>query len=213
MAFKESSMSVLRLIFLGVFILYSTIAGAAVDEQVNEQKNTQSLINDIRQGGYVLYMRHAASNRNQTDIDTENLDDCSQQRNLSAEGREQAKTIGEAFKRLKIPVGTITTSPYCRCVDTAQLAFGRGVKSDDLRFTISEDEQETQRLSKSLQQQLSIVPNDAGNSVIVAHTGNLKEAAKIWPKPEGVIHVFKPLGKNGFKHIGRIEPGEWKTLK
>ena len=44
-----------------------------------ESADVKSLINTIRHGGYVLYMRHAASNRSQTDTDTVNLDDCSKQ--------------------------------------------------------------------------------------------------------------------------------------
>jgi len=175
-----------------------------------ELADAKSLIKTIRHGGYVLYMRHTASNRNQTDTDTITLDDCTKQRNLSAKGRSQARSIGKAIKALNIPIGTVTTSPYCRCVDTAKLAFGQGVKSNDLLFTISTDEKETKRLTKALQKLLSTVPANGSNSVIVAHTGNLKEAAKIWPKPEGVLHVFKPMGANGFKHLGRIAPDQWK---
>lgn len=174
-----------------------------------ELQAPQTLIENLRHGGYVLYMRHAASNRSQTDTDTTDLSNCTTQRNLSAQGREQAKAIGKAIKSYNIPIGTVTSSPYCRCVDTAQLAFGKMVKSNDLRFTISTDEAETKRLSMALQKLLSTVPANGTNSVIVAHTGNLKEAAKVWPKPEGVVHVFKPLGNKGFKHIGRIAPDQW----
>jgi len=182
--------------------------------QSSEQQSIESLIKNLGKGGYVLYMRHAASDRSQTDTDTADLSNCKTQRNLSAAGREQASAIGKAIKTLNIPIGTVTTSPYCRCVDTAQLAFGRGVKSDDLRFTISADEAKTKQLSNALQKLLSTIPEDGTNAVIVAHTGNLKEAAKVWPKPEGVLHIFKPLGNKGlgdkgFEHVGRIAPNQW----
>ncbi len=195
------------LFFLFMLLLFSNHANSA------QLQNAESLIKTIRQGGYVLYLRHAASNRKQIDIDTVNLDDCSKQRNLSDKGRQQAKAIGKAIKSLNIPIGDVTTSPYCRCVDTAQLAFGRSIKSDDLRFTISANESETRRLSDALKNLLSSVPKTGTNTVIVAHTGNLKEAANVWPKPEGVLHVFKPLGKNRFEHLGKITPNQWNTLK
>ena len=53
------------------------------------------------------------------------LDDCSTQRNLSAAGRAQAVRIGQAFARRGIAVSRVLTSRWCRCIETAQLAFGR----------------------------------------------------------------------------------------
>jgi broad specificity phosphatase PhoE len=53
------------------------------------------------------------------------LDDCSTQRNLDESGRAQARRIGEAFRRHGIAVGAVLSSPRCRCLDTARLAFGK----------------------------------------------------------------------------------------
>jgi broad specificity phosphatase PhoE len=53
------------------------------------------------------------------------LDDCSTQRNLDERGRAQARRIGEAFSQNGIAVGTVLSSPRCRCLDTARLAFGK----------------------------------------------------------------------------------------
>ena len=53
------------------------------------------------------------------------LDDCSTQRNLDENGRAQARRIGEAFRRHDIAVGAVLSSPRCRCLDTARLAFGK----------------------------------------------------------------------------------------
>lgn len=196
--------------FLLALLIFNCTTSLADTASLNK---AQALINSIRQGGYILYLRHAASDRSQTDNNTSNLDDCSQQRNLSTKGRMQAKAIGLAFNKLHIPVGKVTSSPYCRCVDTAQLAFAQKTISYDLRFNISVDEKETLRLAKSLKKMLSTAPSLATNFVIVSHTGNLKEAANVWPKPEGVLHVFKPLGTNGFKHLGKILPDQWALLK
>ena len=52
------------------------------------------------------------------------LEDCSTQRNLSAEGRRQAQAIGEQFRARQIPVEQVLSSRWCRALDTARLAFG-----------------------------------------------------------------------------------------
>jgi len=177
-----------------------------------ELQDVETLIQNIRSGGYILYMRHAQTNRSQTDTEIDDLSDCSTQRNLSLEGQKQAKLIGNTLQKLNIPIGKINTSPYCRCFDTAQLAFGRADKFSDLRFTISTNQQETQRLAEVLKNLLATEPNAGTNTILVGHTGNLREATGVWPKPEGVIHIFKPLREKGFEHLGRITPAQWHAL-
>jgi hypothetical protein len=48
--------------------------------------------------------------------------------------------------------------------------------------------------------------------VIISHTANLKEAAGIWPKPEGVAIVFRPRRDGSFEPIARVLPEDWPTL-
>ena len=48
--------------------------------------------------------------------------------------------------------------------------------------------------------------------MIISHTANLKEAAGIWPKPEGVAIIFRPRADGGFDPIARVLPGEWPGL-
>jgi hypothetical protein len=83
------------------------------------------LIDALRRGGCVIYFRHAATNPEQADTIDPRLGRCEAQRNLSPDGRRMAAEIGGAFKTLRIPVGKVVSSPYCRTVDTAMLAFGR----------------------------------------------------------------------------------------
>jgi hypothetical protein len=52
------------------------------------------------------------------------LGDCSTQRNLSNEGRAQARRIGQWFSARGLKPARVRSSPWCRCVDTATLAFG-----------------------------------------------------------------------------------------
>ena len=52
------------------------------------------------------------------------LHDCRTQRNLSDEGRAHARQVGEAFRAQGVPVAQVLSSPWCRCLETARLAFG-----------------------------------------------------------------------------------------
>jgi phosphohistidine phosphatase SixA len=168
-----------------------------------------SVLGELRKGGFVIYFRHGPTDQTGSGDEAADLMKCETQRNLSAEGREQAMQIGKAFQALRIPVGTVTTSPFCRTKDTAKLAFGRFTVSNDLYFAIGTDASETKRFAESLRRMLSTPPARATNAVIVSHTANLREAAGIWPKPEGVAYVFRPLPGGQFEAIAMVLPGDW----
>jgi broad specificity phosphatase PhoE len=78
----------------------------------------------LRNPGSVVVLRHSYAPGG-FDPPTARLDDCSTQRNLDEGGRAQATRVGEAFKKNGITVGEVLSSPRCRCMDTARLAFGR----------------------------------------------------------------------------------------
>jgi phosphohistidine phosphatase SixA len=79
----------------------------------------------LREGGYVVLVRHARTDPGVGDPPGFRLDDCATQRNLDAAGREEAARLGAAFKRERVPVAQVLSSEWCRCRDTASLAFGR----------------------------------------------------------------------------------------
>ena len=58
--------------------------------------------------------------------------------------------IGDAMRNLEIPIGMVLSSPYCRCQDTAELAFGSSVVTRELRFGVGDDVLQTNQLSSSL---------------------------------------------------------------
>lgn len=78
----------------------------------------------LRQGGVVIALRHALA-PGTFDPPNFRLGDCGTQRNLSAQGRVQARQIGEWFESRGLRAARVRSSPWCRCIDTAQLAFGR----------------------------------------------------------------------------------------
>ena len=80
------------------------------------------MINEINEGEKLIFIRHAYAPGN-GDPTNFNLNDCSTQRNLSDEGRKQAKLIGEFFIKNEVEIGNILSSEWCRCKETAKIAF------------------------------------------------------------------------------------------
>ena len=101
------------------------------------------------------------------------------------------------------------TSPFCRCKDTGKLAFGRFIVNNDLYFAINTDAAKTNELAESLRKTLATSPPAGTNAVIVSHTANLREAAGIWPKPEGVAYIFRPLSGGRFEVLAKVLPDDW----
>ena len=79
----------------------------------------------LRAGGALIAFRHALA-PGTFDPPEFRLGDCSTQRNLDAVGRDQARRIGQWFAARALVPRQVLTSPWCRCIDTAQLAFGAG---------------------------------------------------------------------------------------
>ena len=86
------------------------------------------LINALRGGGYVIVIRHGATPTDQADTDPLHLENVDKQRQLNDSGRAQARSIGEAMRKLKIPVGEVYTSMFNRAVETGKL-LGSGRSS------------------------------------------------------------------------------------
>lgn len=170
------------------------------------------VIHALRKGGYIIYFRHAKSDHNQIDQHSSDLNDCKAQRNLSAEGRQQAKTIGSMFRSLTIKVDKVVSSPYCRARDTGELAFGKATIDPNLSYSIKASAEETERRAAALRRMLSTPPMVGANSVIVAHTSNLKEATGIWPAKEGVAIIFQPFGDNDYKPVATVGPDDWASI-
>ena len=196
----------------GLAAAITVMAPAGGANTANKLAELSDVLDELRVGGLILYFRHGQTEQTAKADNAADLAKCETQRNLSVEGRAQAKEIGKAFRALGIPVGTVTSSPFCRCKDTAQLAFGRFTVSNDLYFAIETDASDTRRFAESLRRMLSTPPATATNAVIVSHTANLREATGLWPKQEGVAFVFRPLPAGRFEAIAMVLPADWGRL-
>ena len=96
----------------------------------SSEKST--LLDSIKDGGYVIYFRHATTERDYADQADPlmSLNDCSSQRTLSTQGIKESHEIGVAFASKGIPIGEIIVSEYCRSWKIANLAFGEWTQKD-----------------------------------------------------------------------------------
>lgn len=77
----------------------------------------------LREGGNIVLIRHATTVSGVGDPPDFRIDDCSTQRNLSESGRDEARRLGEALRATGVRFSQVRSSAWCRCVDTARLAF------------------------------------------------------------------------------------------
>ncbi|WP_308636945.1 histidine phosphatase family protein [Paenibacillus silvisoli] len=166
-----------------------------------------SLLNSLRQGGYILYVRHGEATVGE-DISRIDFNDCSTQRNLSEAGRRQAEKFGEALRSLQIPVQTpVLASPFCRAKETAELAFGKGnVQTDSFWFRVynlsgAVPPAEQQATINELTSVLETLPSPRTNKVIIAHSfpqgvglGEITNLGTVIVKPRGQGNGFEVVG-------------------
>ena len=170
-----------------------------------------SIVGRLREGGYVLYMRHASTDFSQNDARMAGYDDCANQRNLTDKGRAEARAIGVHLKRLRIPVGEVLASPFCRTMETARLAFGKAQATQDVRGGPArpDDASRYDPLRKLLSS-----PVPAGENRVISSHGNPFHAVAGPPYlAEGEIAVLRPEGAMRFTLIARIRPQDWSGLR
>jgi len=170
-----------------------------------------ALVQALQQGGYTILLRHMATTPFNPDSAVFDIDDCATQRNLSESGEQQARLLGESFKKLGIGVGEVLSSPYCRCMDTGQLAFGEVLSSEVLRVGDSRPGSGRDDPGIAIRKLLDTPPPAGRNGVLIAHSITLLYAYGLTGKPEGVAHVFRPsgLGIGQPQYIGMMKPDEW----
>ncbi|HEX2105701.1 MAG TPA: histidine phosphatase family protein [Solirubrobacteraceae bacterium] len=167
----------------------------------------------LRRGGHVLAFRHAATDRSQSDAQRFEYSDCVRQRNLDARGRAQARAIGRAVRALRVPVGRVLASPYCRTVQTARLAFGRVTPTADLLSEINvRHGEDVDALDDRFRAQMRAAPATRTNTVLVSH-GIAINAATGVSLAEGQAAVFRRDGSaRGYRFVRTLTAAEWARL-
>lgn len=170
-----------------------TLPGAArTDEQVWAH---------LKAGGQVVLMRHAITTPGFGDPPGMRLDDCATQRNLTGEGRRHAREAGEAFRARGVAVERVLSSPWCRCMETAQLAFGRAEISQALGnlYGRPEAREEQVRGMEAMVGQW----RGRGNLVLVSHGSTIAALTGVHPD-SGEMVVVTPREEGSFTVRGRL---------
>jgi phosphohistidine phosphatase SixA len=199
-----------RLLALALVAL-AGCGGAEAPTTGDERLDPVRLVEALQQGGYVVYLRHAATDRSKEDAGVVDLDDCSSQRNLSDAGREQARELGRGFRALEIPVGEVRSSEYCRTRETAELAFERVELEPDLTGFPNDGAPGYAERVRRTKELLARRPGEVKNTILVAHIKNIEVSAGISIE-EGELAVFEPLGGTSFRYRGRIPAEAWPQL-
>ena len=173
-----------------------------------------ALVTALRDGGYVIVMRHASSPRETPDKQAANPDNVKLERQLDATGRAGATAMGQAFIDLKIPIGEVFTSPTYRAMETVRLAK---LPNPQPREELGDGGQSMQGTSVSqgawLKEKVTR-PTTGTNIVIVTHMPNLALAFPEWGAvADGEAVVLRPDGKGGATIVARIKIEDWSRLR
>jgi broad specificity phosphatase PhoE len=193
-----------RRLALALALLLSGFAGATAQEHPVfntkvEPPQAPVLRDMLQKGSFVIFIRHATT----PDYQEPSLIDfgsCERQRNLNGLGRAQAVMIGEAFRELSIAVAEVLASPFCRCMDTARLAFGRVAPDEAVRG-------DKDKLP-ALRRLLSTPPASGTNRVLVGHGGAAGLLGDEFLR-EGEAMIVRPDGDDKFTMIARVRAESW----
>lgn len=127
----------------------------------------------LRAGGVAILLRHAQTEPGLGDPPGFRIGDCATQRNLSAEGRRQAERIGAALAAQRIRVDQVLSSQWCRCLDTARLAFPRAAVEPYAPLNSFFDDRSTEPTqTRAVLARIAVVRAPA-NVVLVTHHVNI----------------------------------------
>ena len=105
------------------FINFLLIIFITINSPIKADLN-QNLINGLKQGGKLIFIRHAYAPGGGDPINFD-INVCNTQRNLNNSGRNQADKIGSLFKDNNISTDKVYSSEWCRCKETALIAFNQ----------------------------------------------------------------------------------------
>ena len=156
----------------------------------------------LKSGGQVVLIRHALTTPGVGDPDGMKITECGTQRNLSDAGRDHARQLGEAFRQRGVAVGRLLSSPWCRSIDTAKLAFARTPELTPALGNLFGRSEESARQLAELRPLAGQIPSK-GNTVMVSHGSTILALTGISPDTAEMV-VLTPQGDGRFKVAGRM---------
>ncbi|MEO8101618.1 MAG: hypothetical protein ABI790_03780 [Betaproteobacteria bacterium] len=161
-----------------------------------------ALVEALRQGGYVLYMRHA--------MQIAPKPGTCEGSNLTPAGEEQARTVGRAIRALKVPVGRVLSSEPCRNRDTSRLlGLGEYEITIDLNPVGSQPGVD---FGAARTARLAEMPRGGTNTVLVSHVHGSRKKSEWLHLELAEIIVHRPDGQGGAEAVARVRVEGWGEL-
>jgi len=157
----------------------------------------------LQRGGQVVLIRHAQTDPGVGDPPGMVLADCATQRNLSAAGRADAAQLGAAFRAQRVPVGQLLSSPWCRCLETARLAFERAPETSPALGNLFGRDDPQGRQVAQFKALVTRLPVD-GNRVLVSHGSTILALTGV-SLQTGELVVLTPQPGGRFTVAGRMQ--------
>lgn len=188
-----SLLSLLCVVFLSVVTITKNVSA-------NEE-----LWAALKAGGKVVLMRHAPVEQGKGNSLLRDPS-CLKERNLSSEGKRDAKIMGDRFRKRYVPVQEVRHSPFCRTTETAQLSFGDATPADYLSLlevlSAAEAKQQTAKLNSVISRY-----EGKGNLILVTHQPNINPFSFELVKYLDLL-VIEPKGDGDFEELGIIRFSE-----
>jgi phosphohistidine phosphatase SixA len=175
-----------------------------------------ALVQALRHGGYVILMRHASSPREAPSKAASNADNVNLERQLDETGRATATAMGEALRKLKIPIGEVVSSPTYRALETVRYArFGSPKTAPELGDNGQSMQVSTEAQTAWLQKRVTQFPPPGANTLLITHFPNISRAFPQESKDvaDGECLIFGPDGKGGAALVARVKIEQWPSLR
>ena len=190
---------------------YMIVFAALIGITQAHAQHSSALVDALQKGGMVIVMRHAQSPNGLPEPDQRRTDNSAGERQLDARGRETASAMGEALRRLEIPITEIISSPTYRAIETARaLGFATPQTADELS---SEGmAAATQERAAWLRAQ-TLREVEGGNRVLITHQPNIRAAfPEVDGLDDGEALIFAPNSGDTGTPVGRVKIEEWQAF-
>jgi broad specificity phosphatase PhoE len=180
--------------------------------------NAPYILKELQSGGVAIYLYHPESHKNVEEKSAPQWwKNCATTNALTKAGVQTAVGIGNAIKRMRIPVSEIRTSEFCRALDTGtfiQIGFPKTQSDLNSAEVQTETGLSSAQIAENIRRQLLSVPLSATSTIFVGHrlppeTSPDPILAGIAP---GDAILFKRTASDGLLLLARLRPGQWETL-
>jgi broad specificity phosphatase PhoE len=162
-----------------------------------------ALWTELEKGGVAILLRHAQTEAGVGDPPGFRIGDCSTQRNLSDDGRRQAQRIGAALAARAVRIDQVLSSQWCRCLETARLAFPKSrVEPYPALNSFFDDRSTEPRQTREVAARIAAI-NGPSNVVLVTHHVNILALAGV-AVGSGEAVLVRPAGTS-LRTLGRLD--------